>query len=327
MKHSIVVPVYRNEATLPTLLAQLAALHDESALSFEVVFVIDGSPDNSLAYLKTHLGAMPFPSQLVSLSRNFGPFAANRAGMSMATGDAIAILAADLQQPVSSVRQFFDGIAEGADIVVGQRESRSDPWLSRVAATAFWSLYRRFVQPGIPPGGIDSFACTRQVSDILVSLPEANSTLVGLLFWVGFRRETITYKRLPRPSGKSGWAFTRKLRYAFDSAFAFSDLPITMMITAGALGIGGSLVLTVAVTVAWASGSIPVQGYTPLMLVALFSFSTTLLALGIVGGYVWRIFENTKGRPMHLIKSAERITAHSAQATHSARDRMVRPAD
>jgi glycosyltransferase involved in cell wall biosynthesis len=324
MKHSVVVPVYRNEATLPSLLAQLAALHEESALSFEVLFVIDGSPDNSLAYLKMHLGTMPFPSQLVILSRNFGPFAANRAGLSLATGDAMAVLAADLQQPVSSVPQFFDAIAKGADIVVGERESRSDPWLSRVAATAFWSLYRRFVQPGIPSGGIDSFGCTRQVRDVLVSLPEANSTLVGLLFWIGFRRETITYKRVARPTGKSGWSFTRKLRYAFDSAFAFSDLPITMMIVAGALGIGGAILLSIAVTVAWATGAIPVQGYTPLILVALFSFSTTLLALGIVGGYVWRIFENTKGRPMHIIRSVEHIAATArTQPTQAGQDRMA----
>ena len=309
MKHSVVVPVYRNEATLPSLLAQLAALHEESALSFEVVFVIDGSPDNSLAYLKTHLGTMPFPSQLVSLSRNFGSFAAIRAGMSLATGDAIAVLVADLQQPISSVRQFFDVIAEGADIAVGQRESRSDPWLSQVAARIFWGLYRRFVQPGIPSGGIDSFACTQQVRNILVSLPEANTTLVGLLLWVGFKRQVVRYHRAARPAGRSGWTFARKLRYAFDATFAFSDLPITLMIVAGTLGISGAIFLSIAVTVAWAIGAIPVQGYTPLILVSLFSFSTTLLALGIVGGYVWRVFENTKGRPTHVVRSVEHFAA------------------
>jgi hypothetical protein len=270
---------------------------------------------------------MPFPSQLVSLSRNFGSFAAVRAGLSLARGKFIGILAADLQQPVSSITDFFDVLERGADVAVGERSSRSDPWLSQLFASLFWRLYRRFVQPEIPPGGVDAFGCTRQVCDILVSLPEANSTLVGLLFWVGFRRETVTYNRVARPSGKSGWSFMRKLRYAFDSAFAFSDLPITMMIAAGALGIGGAMLLSVAVTVGWATGAIAVQGYTPLMLVALFSFSTTLLALGIVGGYVWRIFENTKGRPMHLIKSVELIAANSAQAAHAGQDRMVQPAD
>ena len=302
MKRSVVVPVYGNEATLPDLLKQLADLHHQWQGSFAVVFVVDGSPDNSFAYLKKHLPDMPFPSQLVNLSRNFGAFAAVRAGLTLAAGDVVAVLAADLQQPVSSVSQFFDALDNGADIAVGH------PPLSRMASNLFWRLYRYFVQPEIPPGGIDSFGCTRQVRDILVSLPEANSTLVGLLFWVGFRREVVTYQRAARRSGKSGWSLARKLRYAFDTAFAFSDLPITVMIATGAVGLGGAVATTVAVAIAWVMGSIEIGGYTLLMLAVLFSFSTTILALGIVGGYVWRIFENTKGRPMHLIRTIEQIT-------------------
>lgn len=315
MKRSVVVPVYRNEATLPALLQQIAALPHVWKGPFEVVFVIDGSPDNSFAYLKTHLRDMPFASQLVNLSRNFGAFAAVRAGLSLATGDVVAVLAADLQQPVGSVTQFFDALDTGADIAVGQRASRSDPLPSRLASTLFWRVYRYFVQPELPPGGIDSFACTRQVRDILVALPEANSTLVGLLFWVGFRREVVAYQREARRSGKSGWSLARKLRYAFDTAFAFSDLPITVMIAAGAVGIGGAVAAALAVALAWVLGATDIAGYTLLMLAVLFSFSTTILALGIVGGYVWRIFENTKGRPMHLIRTIEHITpAVHAQA-------------
>jgi hypothetical protein len=148
-----------------------------------------------------------------------------------------------------------------------------------------------------------------------VSLPEANSTLVGLLFWVGFRREIVTYQREARRSGKSGWSLARKLRYAFDTAFAFSDLPITVMIAAGAVGIGGAITAALAVAIAWVLGAIDIAGYTLLLFAVLFSFSTTILALGIVGGYVWRIFENTKGRPMHLIRTIEHITpAVHAQA-------------
>jgi polyisoprenyl-phosphate glycosyltransferase len=307
MKYSVVVPVYRNEQTLPALLRQLTDLTHEVRAEFEVVFVIDGSPDNSYTLLKLQLPQMPFPSQLLLLSRNFGSFAAIRAGFAHAQGELVAFLAADLQQPVSSVRLFFDVLERGADIAIGQRSSRSDPWLSRVASTTFWRLYRRFVQPEMPPGGVDSFACTRRVRDILVSLPEANSTLVGLLLWVGFRREAVTYARGPRGSGTSGWSLHRKLRYAFDTAFAFSDLPITLMIVAGSVGTAGALLAATAVLAAWAVGAVDVRGYTPIMLVVLFSFSITLLALGIVGGYVWRIFENTKGRPTHLVRSVERI--------------------
>ena len=287
---------------------------------FEVVFVIDGSPDNSYALLKQRLPEMPFPSQLVSLSRNFGSFAAIRAGLAAAKGEFIAILAADLQQPVSSVGQFFAALEHGADIVVGQRSSRDDPWLSRVAATTFWKLYRRFVQPEMPVGGADSFACRRHVRDVLVALPEATTALVGLLFWVGFRRELVIYPRAARASGRSGWTLGRKLRCAFDTAFAFSDLPITTIVTAGLVGIGGSMVAIVAVLIGWMVGAVDVRGYTPVMLALLLSFSTTLLALGIVGGYVWRIFENTKGRPIPLVHLIEQIApAVSAGAAPYAR--------
>src|SRR6187200_3016047 len=119
--YSVVVPVFRNEATLPELLAQLAALREPYAAPFEVVFVNDGSPDNSHALLKLRLPAMPFASQLVVLSRNFGAFAAVRAGLTAATGDRFAVLAADLQQPVASVGQMFEVLAHGADIAIAQR--------------------------------------------------------------------------------------------------------------------------------------------------------------------------------------------------------------
>jgi glycosyltransferase involved in cell wall biosynthesis len=307
MTYSIVVPVYRNEPTLPDLLRQLAAAYADGSGDFECVFVIDGSPDNSYPLLKTRLPSMPFPSQLICLSRNFGSFAAIRAGFAHARGDSVAVLAADLQQPVASVRQLVDLLDGGADIAIGQRASRSDPWLSRMASRLFWRVYRKFVQPDMPAGGVDSFACTRQVTDILVGLPEANSTLVGLLFWVGFRREFVSYPRQARTSGRSGWTFARKVRYAFDTVFAFSDLPITAMLIAGAIGLAGAVLAAIAVLAASISGGLDVTSDTVLMLAVLFSLSTTVLALGILGGYVWRIFENTKGRPVNLVRSVEQV--------------------
>ena len=300
---SVVVPVYRNEQTLPALLEQLSDLFEHTRRRLEVVFVLDGSPDNSHALLTTRLPRMPFRSTVLCLSRNFGSFAAIRSGFAIATGDRIAFLAADLQQPVSSVRAFFEMLDRGADIAIGQRATRDDPWSSRIVSALFWRLYRRFVQHDVPPGGVDAFACTAQVRDILVALPEANSTLIGLLFWVGFRREFVSYDRVKRVSGSSGWTLGRKLRYGFDSVFAFSDLPITTMIVLGFGGIVSALIAGAVIVAAWITGAGNVRGYTPIMLAILLSFSTMLLAIGLLGGYVWRIFENTKGRPSHIAQS------------------------
>ena len=140
-----------------------------------------------------------------------------------------------------------------------------------------------------------------------MSLPEASVNLIGLLFWVGYRRATVAYPRQGRKSGRSGWTLTRRLRYALDTTFAFSDLPLTMMMTMGILGIGAAITFAVLLLIARLTHAVEVQGYTALMLVLLFSFSTLLLGLGIIGGYVWRISENTKGRPSYLVSSVEQI--------------------
>ena len=306
MRRAVVVPVYGNEESLPELLQQMAALHQRHP-EVEAVFVVDGSPDNSYALLRMRLPLMPFRSTLVSLSRNFGSHAAIRAGMTAADAESIAVLAADLQQPVSSIDQFFDALDAGADIVIGERASRDDRWTSRVAADLFWALYRRFVDRRVPRGGVDSFACTKPVRDVLVALPEASSNLIGLLFWVGFNRTTVSYPREARKSGRSGWTLPRRLRYAFDTVFAFSDLPITIMMTTGVLGIGAAVSFGALLLVVRLTRAVDVPGYTATMLAVLFSFSTLVLGLGIIGGYVWRISENTKGRPSYLVSSVERI--------------------
>jgi glycosyltransferase involved in cell wall biosynthesis len=300
-RYSLIIPVYRNEETLDALLAALRPLAVELDHKLEVVFVVDGSPDRSYPILQERLPNAGFPSQLISLSRNFGSFAAIRMGLEAGRGPYFAVLAADLQEPPELVVAFFRSLeSEPIDITIGARESRSDPLMQSLSANLFWSLYRRFVQPEVPVGGVDVFGCNQRVRDALLRLREANSTLIGLLFWLGFRRKTIAYTRRPRVAGRSAWTFYRKLRYLMDSCFALTDLPITLIMTIGLVGSVGSILLSIVVFVAWLVGAITVPGYTPVVLVLLTSFTSTMLALGIMGGYVWRTFENTKGRPLYL---------------------------
>ena len=304
--YSIVVPVYGNEATLPDMVRRLESLAAELPVPVEGVFVVDGSPDNSYAVLKKELGKSKLRSELVRLSRNFGSFAAIRMGMSIARGPYFAVMAADLQEPAELYPRFLEALQSGeVDVAVGSRVSRSDPFLSRLSSGIFWRLYRRIVQRETPPGGIDVFACTREVRDVLLELRESNSTLVGLLLWMGYRRTTVPYHRQPRPSGKSGWSFPRKLRYMLDSMYAFSDLPIQLLVLVGAMGVAGSLLLSLVVFLAWVFGAIAVKGYTPQILAVLFSTSLILFSIGVLGGYVWRAFENTKGRPEYIPLSRE----------------------
>lgn len=310
--YSVVVPVFRNEATLAALVEELEGLADELDSRLEVVFVVDGSPDASLVVLRRLLAEETrFSSQLISLSRNFGSFSAIRAGLAAAEGEFVALMPADLQQPVSLVREFFRGLSDGEhDVVVGVRAERGDPVRDVLPARIFWWLFRHLVERQIPRGGVDTFACTRQVTRELLRLNEANTSLVGLLYWLGFRRLEVPYARRPRPVGTSAWSFRRKLRYLLDSIFSFTDLPITAIIAVGTLGVAVSSIWAIVVLAAWAAGEIDVPGYTPLMLAIFFMTSAVLIALGLVGSYVWRTYENSKGRPFAVPMTHERFGPH-----------------
>ena len=311
LSYSLVVPVYRNEANIPALLAAIAGLHRELGPSFEAIFVVDGSPDASHERLQQALPAQPFSSTMVALERNFGAFAAIRHGLGMARGRQIAVMAADLQEPPALVVELLRRVEGGADVAFGTREGRNDPALSRALSNAYWSLYRRWVMPDIPRGGVDIFAVSQRVRDALLTLPEANTSLLAQLFWLGGRRAFVPYVRQQREIGRSAWTFRKKLRYLMDSVFAFTDLPIRVLFGLGLMGVTVSAVLALVVLAAKLSGHVAVPGYAATILVVLFFGAFNALGLGIIGSYVWRAFENTKQRPLTIEQQAEAFTPDS----------------
>jgi polyisoprenyl-phosphate glycosyltransferase len=303
---SLVIPVYRNEENLPRLFRELDQFADRLPDDLEMVFVVDGSPDNSLGLLQQQLASWPRRTQLIELSRNFGSFAAIAAGMREARGDYLAVIAADLQEPPELVLEFHRLLRAGeADIVLGHRTGRADPFWSRWPSEIFWNLYRRFVVRDMPKGGIDVFGCTRAVRDRVLELKEINTNLIALLFWLGFRRRFIPYERRARLEGRSAWTLGRKLRYALDSIFNFTDLPIRALLFLGVAGTTIAVIAGVTVLIGWSLGHIPVLGYTPLMLVITFFGGLTALGLGIIGQYLWLSLQNARNRPAFIIKSAE----------------------
>ena len=309
---SLVIPVYRNEGSIPDLIAALEELRHERGEAFEVVFVVDGSPDRSLALLQEALPGAGFRSQLLCLSRNFGSFAAVRAGLTAGSGDTFAVMAADLQEPPELILSFREALASGQyDVAVGCRDARSDPFLDRLFSSAFWRLYRALVQREVPSGGVDVFACTRRFRDEILALNESNSTLVGLIFWLGFRRAEIRYGRRPRKHGRSAWSFRRKFRYLLDSCFAFSDLPIRLLSVVGLTGILLSLAFGALVVFGRVTGRIEVPGYAATVLTVMFFGGLNSLGIGILGEYIWRTFENTKRRPGYVVFSRTEFSGRS----------------
>lgn len=305
-RYSVVVPVYGNQETLPEVVTRLEKLATRIDGQLEGVFVVDGSPDSSALVLRRLLKDAAIQSQLVIHSRNFGSFAAIRAGMAVARGDYIAAMAADLQEPAELVEEFFRLLAsDDHDVAVGRRVGRSDPAGAALLSRTFWWTYRKWVHKEIPAGGVDIFGCTRTVAEHLVSLEESHTSLVGLLYWLGFRRVEVNYHREARREGKSGWSLRRKFRYLLDSIFSFTDLPVQLLTVIGLVGGLLTLVASGVVLVGRLTGAISQAGYTPLMLVILLSTFSLLFALGIVGSYVWRSYENSKGRPSSLAMSHE----------------------
>jgi len=299
--NSLVVPVYGNSEEIPALIDAVAEIAAATRGGFEVIFVVDGSPDDSHQQLHAALAERRLCARLVEHSRNFGSFAAIRTGMSLARGQRIAVMAADGQEPPSLVIEFLRRLESGdIDVVVGQRASRNDR--GDTFSKLYWRLYRRFVLREVPAGGTDVFACTAEVRDVICSLESIHTSLVAQLFWVGFRRLAIPYDRLPSDT-PSGWTLRRKLRYLSDSVFAFTDLPVRILWLAGILGLAVGALIGAIALLGRLLGEIDVPGYTATILLIVLFGSLNLIGLGIIGSYVWRAYETVKGRPGAIVQS------------------------
>lgn len=302
MRHSIIIPVYKNEQNIPRLLTALEDLNQKLNKDLECVFVVDGSPDKSFEILKQNLPSVKFQSQLLAHSRNFGSFPAIRSGLNKAKGIYLAVMAADLQEPPALILEFFKSLgANECDVAIGTRNGRNDPFLSRLTSSLFWRLYKKIILPEMPEGGVDIFGCNKVFCDQLLKLEESRSSLVALVFWLGFRRKLISYERQLRVEGKSAWTFGKKIDYMMDSIFAFTDLPIRLLTRVGMFGCIISILLGFIIILGRLTGNVNVPGYAATMLVVLFFGTLNLFGLGLVGTYAWRSYENTKKRPMAIV--------------------------
>jgi glycosyltransferase involved in cell wall biosynthesis len=304
--YSLVVPIYKNEANIPPLVEAVKSMRDRLDRPLEVVFVVDGSPDNSVLALREQLSVLKGSFQLICLSRNFGSFSAIGTGLKACRGDYFVVMAADLQEPPQLALQMFAALKDDeCDVALGERTGRDDPLLTKLSSNVFWWLYRRIVFKELPPGGVDIFGCNKKVRDQLTAFTESKSSLVGQLIWIGFRRKLFPYERLARTIGKSSWTFTKKWNYLLDSIYSFSDLPIILLVRAGLIGLLFSILFGGIVLVGALSHRISVPGYAATVLVIIFFGMLNLLALGLIGIYISRAFENTKARPTAISSSHE----------------------
>lgn len=302
---SLVVPVFNNASSLPDLLERFQALAAKNTNDqFEFIFVDDGSVDNSFSVLESLLQT-DSRIQIVKLSRNFGSNAALLAGLGHTRGDAVAAIAADLQDPPELINEMLSDWGQGHKVVLAARQSRDDEFFTTLLADTFYSLFRRFAIKTMPAHGFDFFLIDRQVCDLINQIQENNAYLMGLILWLGFSPKVIYYHRQAREKryGHSMWTTAKKIKYFLDSFVAFSYFPVRAASVIGIVLSAAGLVYAAIVIALRLATSVQPEGWASLMIVVLIVSGVQMLMIGILGEYLWRNLDETRRRPRFIVES------------------------
>ncbi len=315
---SVVIPVFNESANVAPLLARLLPVLERLTPSYEVVFVDDGSHDDTAAVVAAHHRAEPRIGA-VSFSRNFGKEIAIAAGLDHAEGRAVVIMDADLQHPPELIAAFWERWQEGNVMVYAQRTDRDDESaMRRGFARLFYRLFARFGEMPLPEGAGDFRLIDRKGVEVLRSLPERARFSKGLYSWIGFRSVGVPYQVEERQHGASKWSFRKLFRFAFDGITSFSTVPLRVWTYLGGT-IAGIAFLTALYFVADTLLRGPdVPGYASLIVSVMFFSGVQLMSLGIIGEYIGRIFAEVKRRPLYVV--AERIGPAAAGHDRPVRD-------
>lgn len=312
---SIIVPVYNEEANLRRFHEAMTAVLQRVGDTWEFVFVDDGSRDESFAVLEELRGRDRRVNAL-RFSRNFGSHVAIAAGIDYCRGDAAVIMAADLQDPPEVVEQFVDRWREGFDIVWGARTGRDDGWWRAWFMGAFYAVVRRFAIPTYPKGGTGSFCLiSRKMITTFRQCAERNRLTFGLIAWSGFRQTEVPYHRPPRVAGRSSWTFSRMVKSAVDTFISFSFLPIRAISYFGLVVSLVSFLFGFYVLLNKLLYGAHVEGWTSVMLAVLMLGGVQLTMIGVLGEYLWRILDESRGRPLYVVDRSLGLTAKEAVAS------------
>ena len=299
-KISIIIPVYYNSDTLRDLYEDLKAKVLEKLGEYEIVFVDDGSGDESWKIMN-EIRLEDRSVRCVKLSRNFGEHAAIFAGLSVCTGDCAVTKQADLQEDSSLILQMYESWKKGNEIVLAARRSRKDNPVYVLFAGLYYKMIRKMVNKNMPDGGCDCYLVGRKAINELIKLNEKNSSLTLQVMWLGFQTDVIYFDRLEREKGKGRWTMAKKVKLVLDSILSFSYAPLRIMMYAGFLFDIFSLVLFIIVLVEYFTVGTPIAGWSSLMSVVLLGFGMVMTMIGIIGEYIWRALDASRNRPPFII--------------------------
>ena len=300
---SVVIPVFNEEKNIDFVLSEILEYIDKQE-TYEIIFVDDHSNDNT--YL--HIRDLNFSNKnikVIRLSRRSGSHIATKAGIDSSKGDKVLVISGDGQEDPSLIANMASKIEEGADIVWGVREARSEPLISRFITNIFYKGLKRFTKKtisySVDISNADFYMINSRVIKVIKETSLLNTSLFGLLAWIGFKQESIKYKRRERANGITKWGVKSKISLALDWYIGFSPSPLRFVMISGLLITILAIGYTVAIFIFYMNGT-EVQGWSSIVVLILFFNSFIILVLGLFGEYLWRTFNNTSDRPNYAIE-------------------------
>jgi len=301
-RYSVLVPAHDEEAVLDECHRRLKEVMDSTGEPYEIVFIDDGSRDRTGEMLRA-LAAVDPSVKVIGFSRNFGHQIAISAGMDHASGDAVVVIDADLQDPPAVILQMIAKWKEGYDVVHGRRaERQGETAFKKATAFLFYRILRSLTEVDIPPDVGDFRLIDRKVCDVMARIRERNRFVRGIISWIGFRQTTVSYVRERRFAGETKYPLSKMLRFAFDAIIGFSYRPLKLASYLGLVtSLGGFLYLAYVVYLKYFTDR-TVQGWTSIIAMNLIFNGIVLLLLGIMGEYIGRIYDESKARPFYVVR-------------------------
>lgn len=300
-KISILVPIYNSSKFMNKLLEAIETERKSHTWNLELVLVDDGSKDKSFEKIEELAQIYPYIKG-IKLSKNFGHQIAVKTAMHHCTGDYIAVIDDDLQDPPSQLPGFFKYLDEGYDVAYGIRKNRKESFLKRLAYNSFYKILKVMSDIHIPIDSGDFCVMKRQVLDNMLKLQEQNPFLRGIRAWVGFKQIGVEFERHARFDGKSGYTLKKLLKIAMDGIFSFSTAPIRLITLLGTIGFIFAVIYSLNVAYNALIGNIDVKGFATLTIIISFFSSLILICLGIIGEYIVRIYDEVRQRPYTVIE-------------------------
>ena len=301
---SVVIPIYNEELIIDELYKQLSESVSKITSDYELIFVNDGSRDNSFSKI-SQLAAVDKKVFFINFSRNFGHQIAVTAGIDSCSGNAIVIIDGDLQDPPELIREMYSKHKEGFEVVYARRTDRKgESWFKKMTAKLFYRILRKSTNIDIPIDTGDFRLIDRKVADYLKLMPEQNKFLRGQIAWLGFRQTHVLFAREKRKFGKTGYSFSKMLHFAMDGITSFSDKPLTLVTRSGFFISFLSFIIILYAIYSHYFLNRTITGWTSLIISSMFVGGIQLISIGIIGEYISRINKNVLNRPLYIVESS-----------------------